>query len=225
MKLNLGRGLDMVMPLCAVAMVGMVGYRTFLAPIRTPAAPETRSAKEIPDWVKYAKPGHRIGSEEAKVVIIEFADFECPACRSFEVSALAGVRAKYPDDVAIYYRHWPLSYHRFAYPAARAAECAAAAGRFTEMHDVLYRKQDSLGLKAFSSFAKEAGVTDIEEFDECNGVSTPVDRIEADIVAVGELGGQGTPTVIVAGRMLVSGFDSTAFLKLVEKELSNSGQK
>jgi protein-disulfide isomerase len=58
-----------------------------------------------------------MGPPGAKVVIIEFADFECPVCAGFVNGALRAVRSEYPNDIAIVFRHWPLEYHHLAYPA------------------------------------------------------------------------------------------------------------
>jgi protein-disulfide isomerase len=142
-----------------------------------------------------------MGPQGAKVTILEFADFECPACRQFEPT-LRAARAKYPSDVAVVFRHWPLPYHHFALPAARAAECANAQGRFEAMHDLLYARQDSLGLKSFASFAADAGVADTAAFDVCNRSGGPVMALAADTTDARQLGGRGTPTVVVNGLLL-----------------------
>ena len=117
-------------------------------------------------------------------------------CRSFAVKALRGILADYPADVAVIFRHWPLEYHRFAYPAARAAECAAKQGRFDAFHDLVYDKQDSLGLKSFSSFAIESGVHDVNDFDKWNAMTSPVEAIDAGRTDARALKFTGTPAVL-----------------------------
>jgi len=115
---------------------------------------------------------------------------------------LPRLRQKFPGMIALVYRHWPLSRHRFAYQAARAAECAAEQGRFEAFHDVVYAQQDSLGLKVFGEMAAEAGVPDLGLFEVCTSSTDPVPSIEADIAKVIELGGIGTPTLLMNGLLL-----------------------
>jgi hypothetical protein len=74
------------------------------------------------------------------------------------------VRARYPKDVGLFFVHFPLPMHRFARPAARATECAGLQGKFGQMVDAVYNKQDSLGLKSWSDYGRDAGVADTVAF-------------------------------------------------------------
>jgi protein-disulfide isomerase len=163
-----------------------------------------------------------MGPAHAPVTIVEFADFECPACRLVTRTALRAIRAEYPTKVAILFRHWPLSYHPHAYPAARAAECAAAQDRFAEFHDLLYKLQDSLGHKSMSGFAKDAEVPDIAAFDRCDALTDTIPIIEADIPEVTALGGTGTPTIIVNGLQLMTVPDSGSLEQLVRAAIKKA---
>lgn len=200
--LNLGAG---VVVLCAVVMTG-VTVRAHLAP---PQPFVGRQPPEfVEDWQELARAGHRIGLEAAPVTVMVFSDFECPMCARFATETYPDFRDRYPGETALVYRHWPLSKHRFSYPAARAAECAAAQGYFTEFHDRLYAAQPSLGLKTFTEFAIEAGVPDSAAFSRCVEETGPVAAIERDIQVVRDLGGTGTPTVLVNGWLLRGGVDA-----------------
>jgi protein-disulfide isomerase len=161
------------------------------APAAAQRGPASTDPVPVPDWQQYAAVGHRMGPANAPVTIIEFADFECPVCRKFELGALRYIRNRYPNDVQVVFRHWPLPYHRFAYPAARAAECAGAQGKFEAYHDLLYEKQDSLGLKSFDSFARDAGVADLTVFATCDTATLPVAVIARDSAAARRIGGRG----------------------------------
>ncbi len=185
---------------------------------RGTAAPQPR---HVSNWREYAAVGHRMGSAAAPVTITEFADFQCPVCRQFTLGALASIRREYGNRVAVVYRYWPLSMHPLAYPAARAAECAAAQGRFEAFHDLLYAKQDSLGLKSFASFARDAGVADTIAFARCNAGAT-VPAIETDVTAAKEVGGTGTPTLLVNDLMLPGAPDSARLEKLVNQALRSA---
>jgi protein-disulfide isomerase len=210
-----------VLVLCATITTA-AAVRTAFTPAGLPAARIRGVSEPVENWQKFLVSGHRTGPADAKVVILEFGDFECPACRSF-TSGLRKVLAKYPRDVAVHFRHWPLSYHRFALPAARAAECAAAQGKFADMHYLLYDKQDSLGLKSFVSFALEAGVPDSITFSRCVAETGPIAALALDTLAVKEVGGRGTPTIVIGGIRLGTSPNAERLDSLVRRELERAG--
>ena len=148
---------------CAVAMTAIAARHEFASSKRA-TIQTARESRMVKDWQQYALAGHRMGSASAPVTIVEFADFECPACRRFVTKALDPVRREFPDQVSVVFRHWPLTYHHFAYPAARAAECAGAQGRFEAFYNSLYKSQDSLGVKTFDDFAATSGVPDLSAY-------------------------------------------------------------
>ncbi len=85
---------------------------------------------------------HFKGSTTPKVIIEEFSDLECPGCGAY-APTLKEFFETYPDnDIALVYRHFPLtSIHFYAESAAKASEAAALQGKFWEMHDILFEKQ------------------------------------------------------------------------------------
>ena len=150
--------------------------------IRGPSEGDRASAvpEPVQDWSGLLDGGHHWGDATAPVTMVIFVDFECPACRHFALDIEQVIRAKYSlRDLRVVIRHKPLSYHRLAFHAAKASECAAEQGRFEEMYQLLFRKQDSLGLKSFGGFAAESGVPDIVAFESC----TTSKRVEARILA------------------------------------------
>ncbi len=172
-----------------------------LQPPPPPPPPPPTSQQPVPieNWEQYLTAGHRIGPADAKVVIIEFADFECPACRMFTLQGMKPLLERYPDDVALVFRHWPLKIHKFAYQSARVAECAAEQGQFEAIHDLLFEKQDSIGLKSWRSYAEDSGVPDLARFDACAARTGPVAAIDADSAIPPQLEATGTPVVILDG--------------------------
>ena len=186
-----------VLACTALVAVGLMVTRGFSR--ESPVADRGGPPSLVDNWDDIVASGRRIGPREAVVTIVEFGDYECPVCASFEQTVLRPFLDDNPGQAAIVVRHWPLSYHRFAYPSARAAECAGSQGKFAEYHRRLYANHDSLGLKSFEKIASEVDGIDPESFAHCIARSEPVDRIEADIEAVQELGGTGTPTVLVNG--------------------------
>lgn len=206
--------------ICSLVVTGLVVKReifTHRAAVSLPPEPPS----PVADWSRLSLEGRRFGSPNAPVTIVEFSDFECPFCRTFTMGTLSAIRREFPEQVTVLYRHWPLtSIHRFAYPAARAAECAGRQDRFEAFHDLVFAKQDSLGLKTFTEFARESGVPDLVAFRSCNAAVEPVPAIEADIVAAERLGGGGTPTVVINGLRLPAPPDSAALATMIRTLLS-----
>jgi protein-disulfide isomerase len=181
--------------------------------------PGPRNLDEV-TWEELAGGRDRIGPRDAPVTIVEFADFECPFCRRFATATLKGLETHYPQEIAVVFRHWPLAYHRLAYPAARAAECAAEQGRFAQFYDILYAGQDSLGLEPFARFAVKAGVPDSTQFERCNSNTAPVTIIERDIALAKRVGARGTPTLAVNGTLYYAAPDSIALDQIVGRVLA-----
>jgi protein-disulfide isomerase len=202
---------------CAVIVTGLVLRRELLP---SAGAPVNRDPVPVDNWEELKASGHRRGPTNAAVTVVVFNDFECPACRGFATGPLQNILHDYGDQVAFLFRHWPLSYHRFAYVAARASECAAAQGRFHALHDVFFEQQDSLGLKSFTQFAIEAGVENIIEFERCNSSTEPLAVVAIDSAAVTAAGGTGTPTIIVNGLRVAT----SQVEEVIRKELGLSSR-
>jgi protein-disulfide isomerase len=201
------------MVLCAVTVTGLVVRREVFSPPPAAAAAEVES-RTVPDWRSYTE-GQRIGPADASVTIVEFSDFECPFCR-VTADRLRAIRARYPRDVALVYRHYPLSYHKNAVPAAKASICAARQGRFEGYHDALFAQQDSLGLIPWTRLARIAGVPNEAEFEACMQSSAPDAEIERDLQAGTRLGVRGTPAMLVNERF-ISGAPPGVLEDLVER--------
>lgn len=199
----LSTGVLVVAAAAGLIATGIVVERQFLSPISAPDPALHVSESPVEDWSRLTADGHRVGPHNAAVVLVEFGDFECPACRLFE-GALRGVRARHPDSVAIVYRHWPLSYHKHALPAAVASECAARQNEFWAFHDSLYSSPERLEAEDFLSVAQDAGVPDLNAFGRC--LSDPVSAraaIDRDLAAISQItGATGTPTIFINGNLL-----------------------
>lgn len=156
--------------------------------------------RPIGEWESIRSQGHSSGPRDAPVTILEFGDYECPACRGWQPT-IEAVLEDFGEQVTLIYRHWPLSYHLRAYPAARAAECAADQGAFWEYHGRLFKAED-LSRPTLVEVATAAGVRDLPLFEACIDSDDPVPTIERDIQAAEAIEAQGTPTVIVNGLLL-----------------------
>lgn len=112
------------------------------------------------------------GNTQAAVSLIEYGDFECPACAQYQ-PILAQLLAQYGDRVQFVFRNFPLyQIHANAMVSSQAAEAAGAQGKYWEMHDLLYQKQaewvtaspDAVVAKYFNGYAQSLGL-DVTKFD------------------------------------------------------------
>jgi len=133
------------------------------------------------------------GSAQAKVTIVEWSDFQCPACRQAE-SALKQILADYPQEVRLVYRHFPLTQiHKQAMAAAELAEAAAAADKFWQMHNLLFERQDDWteNGEKFNEYRRELGISEEGNYK---------DLVQQDMRDGRNLGINATPTFFVNGR-------------------------
>lgn len=141
---------------------------------------------------------HILGKPEAKVTLIEYADFQCPACANIEPS-VNKLAEEYKDELRIVFRHFPISsIHPNAFPAARAAEAAAMQDKFWEMEDLLYERQrewaeDTNASNKFRQYAQELGL-DVDKFNSDYNSQTVTDRINRDVTMGRNAEVGGTPT-------------------------------
>ena len=168
------------------------------------------------DWID--------GNPDADVVLIEYSDFQCPACRSTE-PRVKSVLEEYGDDIAFVYRHFPLrSIHRNAERAAQAAEAAGLQGQFWEMHDKLFEQQSLWGGQSdptamFVEYAEELGLN-VQQFEE-DLDSTEVRQAVADDLAVASSAGlNSTPTFYLNGEPLKNPASEAVFKQIIEDAIN-----
>jgi protein-disulfide isomerase len=159
------------------------------------------SPVRIADWDSVLAVGIHTGPEAAPMTVVEFGDFECPYCRQFHGAVKSAIAAR-PGMIRFVYVHLPLPMHRFAAPAARASECAEARGRFLEFADVVFAKQDSLGMKSWESYAREAKIPEPAAIEACALDSRSTLRVDEGLRIAKKLGISSTPTVVVNGWQL-----------------------
>jgi protein-disulfide isomerase len=187
---------------CALITTGLLAHRELASSTRSAAS--TKDVKPpalLPNWRDYLNIGLGAGDKNSPVQVIEFADFECPYCADFHKS-LRAIEKQDRVSVGLTYVHFPIQGHRFAIPAARAAECAGKQGRFEAMHDQLFEGQDQFGLKAWDDYATAASVPDLEAFDKCIKKTDLIPRVEEGKALGLKLDVQGTPTIIINGWKL-----------------------
>jgi protein-disulfide isomerase len=167
---------------------------------------------------------------KAKLVMVEYSDYECPFCKDFEPT-IKKVSSSYGTDVAWIYRHFPLSFHQNAQKEAEAAECVAELGgndAFWKFSDLIYERTTSNGtgfaLDKLGPLAKEVGV-DQAKFQSCLDKGTYTSKVEDDLAGGMAAGIDGTPGTIVItqdGRtQVISGAQSESSVKAVIDSLLN----
>ena len=161
------------------------------------------------------------GPDRAPVTIVEFSDFHCPYCRGVQ-STLQQVLEKYPNDVRLVYKHYPIdSLHPQARRVSEASWCAQQQQRFWEFHDAVYASPPDASDAAIASFATKAGL-DIKTFDAClaSGKAEPV--VQAHISEGEHYGVNGTPGFFVNGRLLSGAVPLNSFSEIIDEELAAS---
>lgn len=167
-----------------------------------------------------------LGSNTAKVVIVEFSDYQCPFCKNFYTNILPELKKDYINTgkVKYVYRDFPLNLHKSAIDAAMAANCAGDQGKYWEMHDKLFENQDMWSdadnpKDLFKTYAFELRLNTYT-FNECLDSEKYKDEIIKDKEEGVSYGVSGTPTLFLNGKILRGGYsqDFDAFQLFLEKE-------
>jgi protein-disulfide isomerase len=174
--------------------------------------------------------GYTIGSADAPVKVIEFADFECPACAQFFTLTEPDVRARLVDSGVVQYTFmdYPLPMHKNTWPASNAAACANEQGKFWEFHDLLFQQQDQWNGYAtsrpggkFKEFAGQVGL-DVNKWEECFDDQKYVANIRAHEMEAQRQGASQTPTFIIGSRRVPGSISFDKFRAYVDTALAES---
>lgn len=183
----------------------------------------SRSAKSIEvirlEFIQdVAVDGHPFkGSETAPVTIAVFDDYQCPYCAKLEPQ-LSQILERYPQKVKLVIKQFPLiRIHAQAMAAAKAALAAHRQGKFWEMHEKLFQKQNELNEVKIKELAQSLGL-DMARFENDMKDSEIERMINQDLQNGFQIQVQGTPTVFVNGK-LVRRADLRSILEAVESEL------
>lgn len=166
---------------------------------------------------------HFRGEAEAEIVLVEYSDFQCPACASY-YPLVKELARDFGDKIKIIYKHFPLGQHKNAKPAAFAAEAAGLQGKFWEMHDTILENQ---GVWADSQNAKEIFVEyarnldlDKDKFLEDFDSPSVKAKVNSDYQSGVSLGVAGTPSFFLNGVNLESSRSYEEFRRILEEAVS-----
>ena len=177
-------------------------------------------ANSTPDIV-ITQSDHVRGAKDGKLTLVEFGDFQCPACGAWE-PMVRQVLADNKDTLKMSYRHFPLTQiHRNALISAKASEAASLQGKFWEMHDILYDKQDewsnSLNARDFMfTYATTLGLNATKFKTDLDSKAVE-EKILAELKEGTRLGVQGTPTFFLNGKKLENVTDLASFNKAIKE--------
>lgn len=237
----------------AFPLVGAQPYDQFAGLIDTLAAggtpeqaqEEAAGSNEIPFWATADglkpnpdRPEQNMagdfyrGNLDAKVVVIEFSDFQCPFCRKHTLETQPTLDEKFVDtgDVMWVFKHFPLTIHPQAPAAGAAAECAAEQGKFWPMHDRLFNTIEEWSVSdpspVFTDLAEQLEL-DVEAFSACLSGEEAAKRVQEDLEA-GTPFVRGTPTFIVLyngqGSIIPGALPADRFTSILQEVLDSVAQ-
>lgn len=174
------------------------------------------SSEDIPgDW------GY--GNPDAKLVIVEYGDYQCPACGYYH-PIVKDLLEEFGDEVYFIFRHFPLvNAHQFATMAASAAEAAGRQGKFWEMHDLLMTNQQmwsrGMASSAFLSYARELGLDDVQFTSDVRDPAIFA-KIEKDFNSGIQLNINSVPSFFINGQYVATPRTPEAFRELIIERLA-----
>ena len=161
------------------------------------------------------------GPADARVTIVEFADYECPYCAKAS-QVMKNLRELYPNDVKVVYLDFPLERHPFARVAAEAAHCMHLQGHFWAYHDMLYDNLGEVDRSMLGEMATRVG-GDRKEFERCMESDVPKRWVARGIKQAGELGLNATPSIFINGVKLLGLLPLPLMQRFVDNELQRPG--
>jgi protein-disulfide isomerase len=181
----------------------------------TAAVPSTFTTREA----------NRVGAKTAKVVFIEFADFQCPYCERWYQQVEPQIIQQYvrSGKISFFYKHLAFLGQESEW-SAQAAECAANQNKFWAYHDLLFQKQGGENQGAFSkdkliAFAQSLEL-DMAQFTPCLTNDETLDRVRADTLEGQQAKASGTPTFFINGQRIVGAQPFAAFQAAIDQALA-----
>ncbi len=170
--------------------------------------------------------GHVKGSDSAPVTIVEFSDLECPFCGRWYSDSYKQLKSEYIDTgkVRLVYKHFPLSFHPQAKPAALAVECAAEQNKFWELHDKIFENQTQLSDASLKQWAKDLGMNETQ-FNSCLDAKKYESKVDQEFSQGSAAGVGGTPSFFIgktngAGTLVVGAQPYSVFKQAIEAALT-----
>lgn len=202
-----------------VTLIIVVAAALFLS-----GSSSTPSTEKVTDTALLLGPKdarQQAGTESAKVTIVEFGDFQCPACASAS-PIIKKIIEEYKDKVYFVFRNFPLPMHANAPLSAEAAYAAGLQGKFWEMNELLYasqlewsEKSSGEAKKIMQSYAQELEL-DTVKFNQDLDSNAGAAKIQKDQNDGYKLGVNSTPTFYINGQMYAGSMTYDQFKKIID---------
>ncbi len=183
-----------------IAVAAGAGYYFFFAPQQAETPEKSSSSFPLDALVES---DHVKGARDAKTILIEYSDFQCPACAAYQplVKQLA---QDFEGTIAIVYRHFPLQQHKHARIAAYASEAADKQGKFWEMHDMIFETQKEWSSQSdardtFIGYAEKLGL-DRAQFITDIDLDEIIDKVDSQQKSGLRAKVNSTPTFYLNGK-------------------------
>lgn len=161
--------------------------------------------------------GPGFGPPDAKIEIVEFADFECPFCAQ-AARVIQTIRERYADEVRFVFRQFPLPTHPNAELVARASVVAHNQGRFWEFHDRVFQSDGPLKRPALEQIAAAAGLDSVGFSSSLTDPSVE-QTVESDVLLGKQIEVGGTPALFINGRRVEHPTDLPTVVNAIERAL------
>lgn len=168
---------------------------------------------------------HVMGSTKSGVKLVEWGDYQCPACGAF-YPLVKQITDKYDSQIQFQFRNFPLvSIHPNALIGARAAEAAGMQNKYWEMHDLLYENQQTWSAGSdptsyFDQYAQQLGLN-VNKFNQDLKSDTTNAIVQADLAQANKNGFDSTPTFVLDGKKIENNpRDLASFSKLIDDEIA-----
>ena len=158
------------------------------------------------DFVQAANTGHRLGSDDAPVMLVLYSDYACGFSREFH-HTLQSARLRYPEHLAVVVKPFRSLDATEATRLSLAANCAAEQGMFEQFHNEAFRVD---GVSHWSEVADSVDLPDRTAFDRCVGAAKYAGRLEDDFEAAWAMGVRIVPTSVINGRLYSGALGSAA---------------
>ncbi|GKT07034.1 hypothetical protein DSTSK_03390 [Desulforhabdus sp. TSK] len=158
-----------------------------------------------------------LGPDDAKILVVEYSDYQCSACRSSH-GVVRQIREAFAGKIRWVFKDLPLKMHKDAKKAAQAAHCAAEQNKFWEYQDILYTTPDGLGQEQLEKAAVQVGLAP-EAFRQCLESGRHAEAIEREVAEAKKVGIESTPSFIINGKIIVGGPSFEGFKQYIEEEL------
>jgi protein-disulfide isomerase len=157
------------------------------------------------------------GDSNAPVVLVEFADYQCPYCQKVNPQ-IQQLKKEYGDNLTVIFKDFPLPMHHGSEKAAEASRCAGEQGKFWEYHDVLFYSKE-IEVDALKEHARVLKL-DGDRFDTCLDTGAEAGAVKKDLDEAKSLGLTGTPSFFVNGHFFSGVVDYAALKDIVNQQLN-----